>query len=109
MIVKPDKQKQEQYLKAIEWLVSLRQERGTGRSYLLAQAFVNVAVKDPGQAIPIFDHFPTSLATTEIMLPEVRLAAKRLYPLGKFTFKKRSVRFNGFSWKKESPSVMTRS
>ena len=95
MIVEPHKQ-QEKYLEALEWLVSDRPNRGTGRTFSLACAFVNTSVKNPGCAITIFDHVPTLRCTIEIMAREVRSVAKRLYPLGNFTFTSRSVMFNNF-------------
>lgn len=95
-MIEPDQQQQDRYLEALEWLVSGSSNLGSGRTHLLARAFVNTAVKNPGRAVPIFDHHPTLRCTLEIMTSEVRLAAKRLYPLGMFTFMQRSIRFDGF-------------
>ena len=95
-MVKPDQKQQEKYLEAIEWLVSGHLNRGSGRTHLLARAFVNVAVKNPRCDIPTFDHHPTLACARDIMAPEIRLIAKKFYPKENFTFTQRSIRFNGF-------------
>ena len=97
MIVKPDQKQQAKYLEAIEWLVSGSQNVGSGRTYLLAKAFVKTAVRNIGQNIIIFDHHPTLRCPIDILGPDIWLAARRMYPAGSFTFRKRSVRFNGFN------------
>ena len=96
MIVPIDTQKQQKYSKALEWLVSGTLNVGEGRTFLLAQAFVNIAVKHPGRSITIFDHIPTLRCTIDIMMPEIRKAAKELYPSGIFTLKKMSIKFEGY-------------
>lgn len=47
---------QKKYLPAIQWLISDR--RATGKTYLLAVAFIMKAIENPGRQIQIFDHIP---------------------------------------------------
>lgn len=47
--------KQTAYFEAISWLVS--DERASGRTTLLALAFIDKAIKNAGQYIDVFDHF----------------------------------------------------
>ena len=47
---------QEKYLPALKWLVN--SPIATGKTYLLATAFIECAVENPGKELVVFDHFP---------------------------------------------------
>jgi hypothetical protein len=52
-------QKQKEFLPAIRWLISdTLHDRATGRSLLLAYAFIQEAMKNSGRNIPIWNHHP---------------------------------------------------
>lgn len=86
-----------EYLEAIKWLVSGSLDLGTGRTFLLAWAFIDLAVSNPGRSILIFDHIPMLGCTVEIMGREIIYIARERYPKGIFKFTQRSIRFDGFS------------
>jgi len=50
---------QKEYLPAARWLVN-QNVRGEGRTYLLAVAHIEEALRNPGRTIPILDHYPNS-------------------------------------------------
>jgi len=48
---------QKKNLPAIEWLISDdRKDRCSGRSFLLAVAFIKKAMQNPGRRVRVFDH-----------------------------------------------------
>ena len=47
---------QEHHLESIQWLIS--DQRATGKTFLLAWAFIQKALHNRDKGIRIFDHFP---------------------------------------------------
>jgi hypothetical protein len=59
---------QQKYLKAIEWLISPEDNRRSGRTTLMAIAFIKWALTHPERWIDIFDHFPTEEAKERLLI-----------------------------------------
>ena len=50
---------QKKHLSSIEWLISdSRKDRASGRSYVLAFAFIKKALRQKGSYVKVFDHHP---------------------------------------------------
>lgn len=58
---------QRQYLGAIEWLLDFNMNPRQGRTFVMAIAFIKMAMRHPGQAVRVFDHHPSYMATENVM------------------------------------------
>jgi len=66
-------EQQAKYLEAIEWLLDNdnKDYRQSGRSYLMACAFISIAIKNPNKWIRFFDHH-RNLIADELMLKYIK-------------------------------------
>lgn len=62
---------QQKHLEAIEWLLDFNINIRSGRSYLMAVAFIRMAIRHPKQRVYVYDHFPGQ-RDKERMLDSVR-------------------------------------
>lgn len=58
------------YLPAVEWLLDNDSHRRTGRSALMATAFLRCALRYPGRWIKVSDHLP-GVAQRRIIIQEI--------------------------------------
>jgi hypothetical protein len=54
-------------LETLLWLLDPNAYRRSGRSYTMAVAYVNIAMKYPGQWIYVRDHYPNHMADTFLL------------------------------------------
>jgi len=59
---------QEEFLPAIEWLIS-DHNRGSGKTFLLAWAYVDKAIKQWGNPVYVVDHYPAR--SQEFLMREI--------------------------------------
>jgi hypothetical protein len=72
---------QKQAKKYIEWLMSTEwNNKGTGKSYLMATIFLEQAIKKPGVWIPVWDHGSYYPGKEKRMLEYIVHLAKEHYP-----------------------------
>jgi len=60
-------EQQKQYLPVVEWLLDFHTNRATGRSYLMAVAFIRMALRHLGTPVRVFDHHPTLRASRHVL------------------------------------------
>jgi len=58
---------QKKHLETIRWLVDFNENIAEGRSFLLAIAFIEMAIKYKNRWIQVFDHFPAKQATDRLL------------------------------------------
>ena len=83
---------QRKHLKTVQWLVS--NERVTGRTFVLAWAFVEKAMKNKGELVRVFDHEPWR-AATENLIKQIRTITTSLYPDAHFVMRVDGFTFTG--------------
>lgn len=80
---------QEEHLKAVKWLLDCNCFRASGRSYLMAVVFIDMAMRYPGQKICIYDHFPAVQAKERILRLIKNIITSELKALPEETEKQR--------------------
>lgn len=81
---------------AVEWLLDPFGHFGSGRTYLMAETFINLAKKYPGRSIHVFDHIQNRHQNFAF-LAVAELVEKSNDPLFKLDFNNHIIRY-----KKES-------
>lgn len=84
---------QQEYYPAIKWLIN-DGPRASGRTTLLAVAFLEKAVETPGRKILVFDHFPIVRSVRDNMLDRVKALFEIQSPEFKKTYELKIYKFD---------------
>ena len=83
---------QEHHLESIQWLIS--DQRATGKTFLLAWAFIQEALHNQRRRIRVFDHFLTKVST-ERLIYQIRAITSSEYPKCRFAFYSNEIMYLG--------------
>jgi len=62
---------QNEHYNSIKWLLDGNNGRRIGKSSLMALVFIEIALKNRGQWIEVYDHFPTFMAKN-LMIQKIK-------------------------------------
>lgn len=78
---------QKTHFKAVLWLLNNEdggledmQDRRSGRTTLMAYTFITLALKNPGRAIHVYDHYPLQKIIFKILMPQILAIWEKICP-----------------------------
>lgn len=63
---------QQKHLNSVEWLINFDENIATGRTTVLAVAFIKRALKHSGEWVKVFDHYPQNKNAERHLLATIR-------------------------------------